>query len=217
MGKGFDGIDDKLAEWIHAQHVFFVASAPLSAAGHVNLSPKGQDSFAILAAREVAYLDFVGSGAETIAHVRENRRITLMFCAFEGPPRILRLHGRAEVIEPGDARFAALRSRFPARDGVRSVLRIALERIADSCGYGVPLLRFEGDRKQLAAWVDRKGADGLRRYQLDNNTASLDGLPALRGRTLTKLHKSRPAWVLTQPSQRASPPSGAARSFRRGS
>ena len=186
MAKQFEGIDDALAAWIRAQHVFFVASAPLAASGHVNLSPKGLDSLAILGPREVAYCDFVGSGAETIAHARENGRIALMLCAFEGPPRIVRLHGRASVVEPGDADFAQLVANFPARDGVRSVIRVALARIADSCGYGVPLMRYEGERKQLSAWVERKGAEGLRDYQIHNNTQSLDGLPALRGNTLTR-------------------------------
>lgn len=184
MAKQFEGIDDTLAEWIRAQHVFFVASAPLSGAGLVNLSPKGLASLAILSPREIAYLDFVGSGAETIAHARENGRITLMLCAFEGPPRIVRLQGRASVVEPGDAEFAALVTKFPPREGVRSVLRVGLTRIADSCGYAVPLLKYEGDRKQLDAWVERKGADGLRQYQLDNNRVSLDGLPALEAKTL---------------------------------
>jgi hypothetical protein len=184
MAKQFDGIDERLAEWIRAQHLFFVASAPLAASGHVNLSPKGLDSLAILGPREVAYLDFVGSGAETIAHARENGRIALMLCAFEGPPRIVRLQGRASVVEPGDADFAALAAKFAPLRGVRAVIRVALSRIADSCGYGVPLMRFEGDRPQLAAWAERKGADGLRAYQLDNNLRSLDGLPALRAETL---------------------------------
>jgi hypothetical protein len=183
MAKQFDGIDDALAAWIRAQHVFFVASAPLSGAGHVNLSPKGLDSFAILGPREVAYLDFVGSGAETLAHARENGRITLMWCAFEGAPRIVRLHGRARAVEPGDAEYATLAAEFPPRPA-RAVLRIALERISDSCGYGVPLLRFEGERPQLDAWAARKGESGLRQYQLDHNTASIDGLPALRAATL---------------------------------
>jgi hypothetical protein len=184
VGKQFENIDEKLAEWIRAQHVFFVASAPLARDGHVNLSPKGLDSLAILGPREVAYLDFVGSGAETIAHAGENGRITLMLCAFEGPPRIVRLQGRATAVEPGDAEFAALAAKFPPRDGARAVIRIALTRISDSCGYGVPLMRFEGDRQQLGAWVERKGAQGLRDYQLENNARSIDGLPALRAETL---------------------------------
>jgi Pyridoxamine 5'-phosphate oxidase len=184
MAKQFDGIDDALAAWIRAQHVFFVASAPLARDGHVNLSPKGLDSLAILGPREVAYVDFVGSGAETIAHARENGRITLMLCAFEGPPRIVRLQGGATAVEPDAAEFEGLVAKFPPRPGVRAVIRIALGRIADSCGYGVPLMRYEGDRKQLDAWVERKGPDALREYQLNNNTRSLDGLPALRAATL---------------------------------
>jgi hypothetical protein len=184
MAKQFDGIDDALAAWIRAQHVFFVASAPLARDGHVNLSPKGLDSLAILGPREVAYVDFVGSGAETIAHARENGRITLMLCAFEGPPRIVRLHGGATAVEPDAAEFEELVAKFSPRPGVRAVIRIALGRIADSCGYGVPLMRYEGDRKQLDAWVERKGPDALREYQLNNNTRSLDGLPALRAATL---------------------------------
>jgi len=184
MAKKFEGIDAALAEWIGAQRVFFVASAPLAREGHVNLSPKGRGALAILGPREVAYLDFVGSGAETIAHARENGRIVLMLCAFEGPPRIVRLQGRASVVEPGDAEFAQLAAKFPPHAGTRAVIRIGLTRISDSCGYGVPLMRFEGERKQLDAWAERKGAEGLRRYQLDNNSISLDGLPALRAARL---------------------------------
>jgi len=187
MGKVFDGIDEKLAGWIGAQRMFFVATAPRADTGHVNLSPKGLDSFAVLGPLSVAYLDVVGSGAETIAHLRENGRITLMFCAFEGLPRIVRLHGRGEVIEPGDAGFAALAARFPSFPSTRSVIRVALSRIADSCGYGVPLYRYEGQRTQLDAWAESKGPDGLRRYQLDRNRASLDGLPALRAEGLGEL------------------------------
>ena len=184
MGKVFDGIDDKLAAWIAAQHVFFVATAPLGDAGHVNLSPKGLDSFAILSPRSVAYLDVVGSGAETIAHLRENGRITLMFCAFEGLPRILRLHGRGEVIEPGDPEFADLAARFPRQASTRSVIRVSLSRVADSCGYGVPLLEYKGERSQIADWAERKGPEGLRAYQLERNRVSIDGLPALRAKRL---------------------------------
>lgn len=183
--KVFEGVDEKLAEWIRAQHLFFAASAPLARDGHVNLSPKGlAGTFAILGPREVAYLDFVGSGAETIAHARENGRITLMWCAFEGPPRIVRLQGTATAVEPGDAEFAALAAKFPPRDGVRAVIRVALSRISDSCGYAVPLLAYAGERDQLGKWVERKGADGVRKYQLENNLRSLDGLPALRAETL---------------------------------
>lgn len=179
MGKTFDAIDDALAAWLAAQRLFFVATAPLAADAHVNVSPKGLDSFALLGPREVAYLDLTGSGAETIAHLRENGRVTLMFCAFQGPPRIVRLYGRGVAVLPGDDDFEALVRRFPAQPGVRSVIRIALRRIADSCGYAVPIYRFERDREQLAAWCERKGEDGLRDYRAKKNAVSIDGLPAL--------------------------------------
>jgi hypothetical protein len=184
MGKLFDGIDEKLAAWIGAQHMFFVATAPRSDSGHVNLSPKGLDSFAILGPRSVAYLDLVGSGAETLAHLRENGRITFLFCAFEGPPRIVRLYGRGEGLEPGDAGWDALAARFPEYPSTRAIIRAELGRIADSCGYGVPLYEYRGDRSQLGEWAERKGSDGLRTYQLERNRESLDGLPALRAERL---------------------------------
>ena len=177
MTKTFEEIDDKLADWISRQHMFFVGSAPLALDGHVNISPKGDLSwFTILGPHEVAYLDFVGSGAETIAHARENGRIVLMFCAFEGPPRIVRLHGRAEVLEPD----CALAERFELPEHpVRSVIRVEVERIADSCGYGVPLMRFDGKRTQYDAWMDKKlRDDALDAYVAEKNALSIDGLPA---------------------------------------
>jgi hypothetical protein len=184
MGKVFDGIDEKLAAWIAAQRMFFVGTAPRGDDGHVNLSPKGLDSFAILGPRSVAYLDLVGSGAETLAHLRENGRITFMFCAFEGLPRIVRLYGRGEAVEPGEAGWDALAAHFPAHASTRSIIRAELSRIADSCGYGVPLYQYKSDRSQLGEWAERKGPEGLRAYQLERNRESLDGLPALRGKTL---------------------------------
>jgi hypothetical protein len=184
MGKVYEAIDERLAELIGRQHLFFVATAALSAEGSVNLSPKGLDSFAILDPHTVAYLDLVGSGAETIAHLRENGRITILFCSFEGPPLLLRLHGRGEVFEPGDEGFETLLGRFPSYPGIRSIIRVSVNRIADSCGFGVPLYRYQGERTQLTAWAGRKGREGLRKYQLDNNRVSLDGLPALRGEKL---------------------------------
>jgi len=161
-----------------------VATAALSAKGSVNLSPKGLDSFVILDPHTVAYLDLVGSGAETIAHLRENGRIAILFCSFEGPPLLLRLRGRGEVLEPGDEGFETLLARFPKYPGIRSIIRVSVTHVADSCGFGVPLYRFEGERAQLTALAKRKGEDGLRRYQLENNRVSLDGLPALRGEKL---------------------------------
>jgi len=178
VGKIYSGIDEKLAAWIEQQHLFFVGSAPLAADGHVNISPKGDvRGFRILGPTEVAYLDFVGSGAETIAHARENGRIVVMFCAFDGPPRIVRLHGRAEVLPPDDA--LAQRFELPEHP-VRSVIRVDVERIADSCGYGVPLMRFEGKRTQYDAWMAKKlRDDALDAYVADKNTLSIDGLPAV--------------------------------------
>ncbi len=180
MGKLYEEIDDRLRGFIEAQHVFFVATAPAGPSGHVNLSPKGLDTFRVLGPRSVAYLDYVGSGAETIAHLRENGRITIMVCAFEGPPRILRLYGRGEVVEPRDPGFAELRSLFPSEPEARGIIRVDVTRIADSCGFGVPLYTYEGARDQLLTWAGRKGEDGLAAYQAERNAASIDGLPALR-------------------------------------
>jgi hypothetical protein len=180
MGRTYEVIEERLRNFIESQHVFFVATAPLSEAGHVNLSPKGLDSLRVLGSNELAYLDFVGSGAETIAHLRENGRIAVMFCAFEGAPKIVRLHGRGEVVEPGDAPFAELRRSFPAGMEGRSIIRVAVERVSESCGFGVPLHSHLGPRTQLTAWAERKGEEGLRAYQLEKNVRSIDGLPALR-------------------------------------
>src|SRR5919201_1426011 len=182
MGKLYEEIDGRLREWIERQHLFFVGTAPLAVDGHVNVSPKGDLRwFRILGPRQVAYLDFVGSGAETIAHTRENGRIVLMFCAFEGPPRIVRLHGRASVLLPGANGFDELLERFePPAHALRSLIRVDVERIADSCGYGVPLMRFDGKRTQYDRWVDKKVRDGgLDAYVADKNATSIDGLPAI--------------------------------------
>jgi predicted pyridoxine 5'-phosphate oxidase superfamily flavin-nucleotide-binding protein len=181
VGKVYDEIDDGLRRFLEAQHLFFVATAPSGAEGHVNCSPKGLDGFRVLGPRTVGYLDYVGSGVETIAHVRENGRIVLMFCAFEGAPRIVRLHGRGRVIEPHDAAFAAASAPFPraSDSNVRAVIAVDVTRIADSCGYGVPLYRYEGERTQLPAWAERKGADGVADYKRERNATSLDGLAGL--------------------------------------
>lgn len=178
MGKLFDSIDENLAGWLTAQRVFFVSTAPLSADHHINLSPKGLDTFRILGPREVAYLDLTGSGAETIAHVRENGRIVFMFCAFAGPPKIVRLHGRADVITPDDAGWAELAPHFPEVTGTRSIIRARLTRIGDSCGYGVPLYEHVEDRDTLVRYSENKGDEGLREYRNERNERSIDGLPA---------------------------------------
>lgn len=178
MGKTYELIDEPLTRFIAAQHVFFVATAP-AGDGHINLSPKGLDSFRVLDPHTVAYLDLTGSGIETIAHLRDNGRITLLFCAFEGPPKILRLYGRGEAIMPNHPDFAALVAQFPRFTGTRSVIRVALERIADSCGYGVPSYRYEGERRQLVDWADNRGSEGLKAYRDERNARSIDGLPGL--------------------------------------
>lgn len=179
MGKTYDEITDQIVEFIRGQHVFFVATAPLGGAGHVNVSPKGQDTFAILDRLSVAYQDFSGSGAETIAHVKENGRITVMFCAFEGRPLILRLYGRGHVYERGAPEFDDLNARFSHDLGVRSIIRVNLTRIQDSCGFGVPLYEFVKPRDTLLKWAEKKGEQGLAEYRRENNMKSIDGLPAL--------------------------------------
>ena len=179
MGQIYPQLDSALIEWIKAQHVFFVSTAPLTENGHINCSPKGLDgSFAVTGPNEVAYLDLTGSGAETIAHLRENGRITIMFCAFEGKPRILRLYGQGEVVYPHHPDFDALSSHIEKRTGTRSIIRIKVSRIADSCGYGVPLMDFQKDREALTASHARKGEDALQSYREEKNRISLDGLPA---------------------------------------
>lgn len=190
MGRVFDGIDDGLAAWIRAQHVFFVGTAPLAAGGHVNVSPKGPiESLRILGPRRIAYVDLIGSGAETVAHLRENGRIVVMLSAFAGPPRIVRLHGRGRVVQIGEPEFADLWREMDfsglevARDGSRAIIVIDIERVADSCGYGVPRMRYEGMRPQQAAWVDRKrraGPDALMDYVAEHNASSVDGLEAFQ-------------------------------------
>lgn len=179
MAKVLPEIDAELAAWIAAQPLFFNATAPLSADGHINLSPRGLDTFRVLGPLEVAYLDFTGSGNESAAHIAENGRITLMFCAFSGPPRILRLYGRGEVIRPGDGEWASLREAFPTDfPPARQIVRVRVARVQTSCGYGVPLMQFEGQRGQLLEWAQNKGPEGLRSYQARNNRISIDGLAA---------------------------------------
>ena len=180
MGKLYAELDRGLRAFFEAQHIFFVATAPLSAHGHVNVSPKGLDTIRILGPKAGAYLDLVGSGVETLAHLRENGRITLPFCAFDGRPRILRLYGRGRTVEPRDAGWDRLVANFPDYPGARSVVLVDVERIAKSCGYVVPLYRYAGDRAQLTAWADRKGAEKLERYKAEKNHQSVDGLPGLR-------------------------------------
>lgn len=178
MGRALPELTDELTEWIDRQHLFFVATAP-EVGGHVNLSPKGYDSFRVLDPLTVAYVDLTGSGAETIAHVRQNGRVTVMFCAFEGPPQIVRLYGRGEVVLPGDEAWDGLAGRFPELPGVRSIVRVALDRVQSSCGFAVPLMSFEGERGRLKEWAENRSTEELADYQASKNGVSIDGLPAL--------------------------------------
>ncbi len=179
MAVVYDHLNEKLTDFIRRQKLFFVATAPLSAEGSVNLSPKGYDSLAIIDAKTVAYADLGGSGIETHAHLRENGRITLMFCAFEGPAMILRLYGRGESCAFDEPGFAEKMKLFPALRRARAVVTVRLTRIADSCGWGVPFFDFKGERDQLRRWVDARPHDEWAARRYEGNAASIDGLPGL--------------------------------------
>jgi hypothetical protein len=199
MGRIHEVIDETLTAWLEAQPVFFVATAPLAAAGHVNVSPKGnRHELAVLGPKTVAYLDQTGSGAETLAHLRENGRIVLMACAFTGPPRIVRLHGQGRVVMPGDDSWPALASHLaargadPAETNARSIITVEVDRVADSCGYGVPLMAFEEHRDTMNEWSARKGPEGIAAYQAEKNRSSIDGLPALDNDPRRDLNRTAP-------------------------
>lgn len=181
MGKVFDEITPALEEWIGKQRMFFVSTAPLAADGLLNCSPKGMDTFRVVGPREVAYLDLTGSGIETLAHLRENGRIVFMFCAFQGPPRIVRLHGHGEAVTPDAPEYEELRALFPEYPGTRAVVRAQLARISDSCGYSVPRYNYTGERDALVKWSEAKGPEALERYRRAKNARSLDGLPGWEG------------------------------------
>jgi hypothetical protein len=181
MSNLYPEIDTRMRAFIEAQQMFFVATAPEGAEGRVNLSPKGlANTFRILGPKTVAYIDYVGSGVETIAHLRENGRITIMLCAFQGPPNIVRLQGHGRVIEPQDSDYSRLRPSFPANPQDRAIIHVELDRISDSCGYAVPRFSFQSHRTQLVDWIEHKGSDGLKEYQLQKNKTSIDGLAGLR-------------------------------------
>jgi Pyridoxamine 5'-phosphate oxidase len=182
VGKVYTVIDDSIRTFIEAQPVFFVASAPLAANGHVNVSPKGLDTLRILGPTTIAYLDLTGSGIETVSHLKENGRIVLMFCAFQGPPKILRLHGKGRVAEPGEPEFNELSRHFLEHVGARTIIVVEVSRIADSCGFGVPLLEFKKNRDQLSAWAQKLGPEGLKTYRENRNSHDIDGRPALKER-----------------------------------
>jgi hypothetical protein len=177
MGALLDEITADLAQWISKQPMFFVATAPSGDDGHVNLSPKGLARLAILGPQRVAYLDLTGSGVETIAHLRENGRATIMLCSFDGPPRICRLQGRGTAHLLGSDEFTALASHFPEVPGARAIIDVDVTRISTSCGFGVPLMEIVGSRDDLIKWADRKGDDGLAEYRASRNARSIDGLP----------------------------------------
>ena len=179
MGETSSTIDDAVRKFIEGQPLFFVGSAPLDPDGHVNVSPKGLDTLRIFGPSTVAYLDLTGSGIETVSHLKENGRIVLMFCNFQGPPKILRLYGLGRVVELGHPEFQPLADRFPAHDGARAVILIEVSRIADSCGYGVPLFEYSGQRSQLSAWSQKLGPAGLEKYRREKNSRSIDGVPGL--------------------------------------
>jgi Pyridoxamine 5'-phosphate oxidase len=172
-------IEPGLARWIEAQPVFFVATAPRADSGHINLSPKGADTLRVIGPRHLVYLDMPGSGAETVAHLRENGRIVLMLCAFSGAPKILRLHGQGRPVFPGDAEFAGLQMRFPVQPAVRCLIVVEVKRVADSCGFAVPLLEKKADRTELAEWVAGSTDERLREYGVRKNQRSIDDLAAL--------------------------------------
>lgn len=178
MGRVYHSIGDSLESFISAQPMFFVATAPLAAEGHVNLSPKGMDTLRVVDPTTIAYVDLVGSGVETIAHLRNNGRITIMWCSFGDKPRILRAYGHGEHLLPADGRFADLAAIFPEYRAVRSIIRIDVHRVADSCGFGVPRMDLTGQRSRLLDWGDHRSADELEEYKRDKNALSIDGLPA---------------------------------------
>ena len=180
MSKQLEHIDADLRAWIAQQKIFFVGTAPLSSEAHINISPKGGDSFRVLGPMEVVYQDYTGSGAETAAHVRENGRIVIMFCAFDGPPRIVRLHGQARIISLGDGNFQRFEALFPPHLGTRAFVHVQVCRVSSSCGYSVPFFDFRAERDVLQKWSAAQGSEKLRAYRAKKNRQSIDGLPAFR-------------------------------------
>lgn len=175
MAQRSGELSDKHMEFIRAQKIFFVATA--AADGRVNVSPKGMDSLRVLDKQRVIWLNATGSGNETAAHVQELPRMTLMFCAFEGEPLILRLYGQARTIHPGDAEWPALFAQFTPLPGARQIFDLSLDLVQSSCGFAVPFYDYLGEREQLLRWAEKKGDDGLKRYWAEKNRVSLDGKP----------------------------------------
>jgi len=179
MGKEYTEIDDGIQQWMARQHVFFVATAPLENNGHVNCSPKGLDSLRVLGRRKLAYADTGGSGIETVAHLKQNGRITVMLCAFDGPPKIVRFYGAGRAVEPHDADFASLAMEFPRLPAIRNIVVIDVDLITDSCGFGVPLYDYRRQRDSLANDFAHRSQQEILDYRRERNATSLDGLPGL--------------------------------------
>jgi len=193
MAQVYPELDERLIAFITSQPMFFVATAPClrpdGSGGHVNVSPKGyRDTFAVLGRLSVAYLDLTGSGAETIAHLRQNGRITIMFCSFDRAPKILRLYGTGRVVGQADPDWAALAAHFPGepesclgtdRGNQRAIIEVSIDRISDSCGYAVPVMELTSERDLLTRWSERRGPEDLAAYRAAHNAVSIDGLPAL--------------------------------------
>lgn len=177
MAKFFTQIDADVTDFIERQRIFFVATAPLAAEARINLSPKGMDTFRVIDQNQVAYLDLTGSGNETSAHLVENGRITFMFCAFEGPPNIVRLYGRGRVALPTDEDWERLASRFPSYPGVRQIIIADIDCVQTSCGFAVPIYEYQSERPTLIKWAEQKGETELAEYRMQKNTQSIDGLP----------------------------------------
>lgn len=175
MAEQFDVLSPELQQWIEKQHVFFVATAAKD--GCINLSPKGQDSLRVINASELLWLNLTGSGNETAAHLIDTNRMTIMWCAFEGPPRILRIYGKADTIHPRDSEWQTCTEKLPPQLGARQYFRVHIEMVQTSCGYAVPQMDFTEDRKVLSMWSEKRGQDGIEQYWRDTNQTSIDGLP----------------------------------------
>jgi hypothetical protein len=179
VGRTYDGIDDELSRWLTKQPLWFVGTAPLSAEGHINVSPRGHDTFSVLGPHRVAWVDYTGSGIETIAHLRENGRICLMFCSYDSRPRIVRLHGHGSVAMPGEPAYDEVVARHPPHPSTRAVVVVDVDRVSDSCGFGVPVMDVVGERDLLRRGAERRGPEGLAEYRAAKNATSIDGLPGL--------------------------------------
>ena len=179
MGKEYAEINERIERWLSAQHVFFVATAPLADDGHVNCSPKGLNGLRVLGPHQLAYGDVGGSGIETVAHIKENGRLTIMLCAFDGPPKIFRFYGTGSVVEPGHASFDDLAAQFPELPALRNIVVLDVEKIVDSCGYGVPVYDYKQERDSMHNYLANKSQDDLVAYRREKNAVSIDGLKGL--------------------------------------